>query len=139
MSNELNIWDNNLKIVGSNQSPATDAEIEEIIEAQKAPKDNLRTEEPIKKALNSNTEIAPIKWNGTPGQLIFLFEELRNNNFFSLNMELQASIRRHFVDENGKPFKNLKIAKQNYQATKTEKPKRANELENIVNKTKTKK
>lgn len=81
----------------------------------------------------------PIKWDGTEGQLVYLFELLRENNFLSAAMDLHAKVKKHFVDKNGKTFTALKQSKQNYLNNKKSKPKQADILEGIITKVKDKK
>jgi hypothetical protein len=81
-------------------------------------------------------ENIPVKWTGTPGQLVYVFEQLRDKDFLPTSTDLQATIRKHFVDNEGKTFTNLKQSKQNYLNSNTGKPRRADELETLVDKAK---
>lgn len=110
-----------------------------INQERKRIKPSIKSKKGLSKSANVEGAIKPIVWLGTPGQLVFLFDELRDNNFLALSEELHARIRDHFVDKNGNPFKHLKNAKQNYLSSKTEKPKQSNLIEKIVSDTKNKK
>jgi hypothetical protein len=88
---------------------------------------------PLEILINDN---APIKWTGTSGQLVYLFELLREKDFLPTSLDLQATIKKHFVDSRGKTFTSLKQSKQNYLNSKTGKPQRADELEKLTDKTK---
>jgi hypothetical protein len=81
---------------------------------------------------NKQTNANPIKWLGTPGQLVFLFDELKAKGFLPISMNLQAEIKKHFINVDGKPYNNLKSPKQNYLESKTGKPKKADEIENVI-------
>lgn len=98
---------------------------------------NKYLEENLTKEGRQTVELSdPIKWQGTAGQLIYLFELLHKENFLPAAMDLQAEIRRHFLDNKGKPFTVLKQSKQNYLNSKTGKPKQADKLESAVLKVK---
>ena len=77
-----------------------------------------------------------IWWKGTPGQLIYLFELLVNAQLIDNTFEKRKYkiLSLHFKDKNGKSFidKNLNQSFQNLVYNKTDKPRRANEIENMV-------
>jgi|GEM_PF-5262270 len=101
-------------------------EQQKIINPEKVSAPNVT---PLKK--DAEISIAPIRWEGTAGQLIYLFEQAQANNFVSASMDLQATIKKHFVDSDGKPFNSLKQSKQNYLNSKTGKPKAAGDIESM--------
>lgn len=83
---------------------------------------------------------SPIMWMGKPGQLIYLLELLRNNSeFLPASINVHSTIRNHFINSDGKPFKQLAQVKQNYQNNKTEKPTNAGKIDSIADKLKAKK
>ncbi len=72
-----------------------------------------------------------IKWIGTDGQIVYLFEQLRND-FIPMAVDLQATIKHHFINQKEQLFKNLKQAKQNYLNNKNALPKRADVIDTII-------
>jgi hypothetical protein len=120
-----------VRIVGIDEVYYDDQMREEIKYVQE-----LIKNQPQQNKSTPTKQIELIKWRGTPGQLIYLFEQLKEQGFFSLSMDLQAAIKKHFADENGKPFTNTKQAKQNYLNTKTGKPKKSKDIENLTDKLK---
>lgn len=88
----------------------------------------------IKKSntFKNNESVDVIKWFGSDTQIVYLIDQLIEKNFLSLTLDIHATINKHFVDENGNPFKNLKQAKFNYQNNKTRKPKRGDEIDDII-------
>ncbi len=91
------------------------------------------------KIKNPYNNLKPIKWNGTAGQLVYLFEQLLGENLLSASIDIHATIKRHFTDTDGKAFSNLKQTKQNYLNSKTGKPQKADEIDLIVSNTKERK
>lgn len=85
----------------------------------------------------STKEPEKIQWNGTAGELIYLFELLMNKGLLPIELTHKrfAVIARHFVNNEGKPFKNtqLNVSEKQYKKEDgTGKPRRAELIENIV-------
>lgn len=82
---------------------------------------------------NLTIENSKLKWFGNDTQIVYLIDKLIEKGFLSIGLNIHSEINKHFIDENGNPFKNLKVAKQNYLKNKKGKPKRGDELDEIIN------
>ena len=83
-----------------------------------------------------------IKWIGTESQLIYLFQELVNakllpDDLFTTLGGGYKLISQHFINKNGRPFKNTQLAQvyQNLRLNKESKPRNANKIDKLVSKT----
>lgn len=78
-------------------------------------------------------------WKGTEGQLIYLYEELVKKNLIdgSQDDRKYVLLMKHFKNKKGEKFTNKQLAQaaQNLVANKTGKPKDADTIDNIINKT----
>jgi|GEM_PF-2697503 hypothetical protein len=83
--------------------------------------------------------IKPIRWTGKDTQLIYLTEQLRLNGFLQQATDTTKIIKDHFVDENGKEFKNIPQKWRNVKNNKNNKCRNANLIDTIVEETKKKK
>lgn len=77
-----------------------------------------------------------IKWQGTEGQLIYLVKSLVKKEFLSKEIGEQpvAFIKKHFVNKDGKNFKNKQLSQSHYQysISSSEKPKRAEQINKMI-------
>jgi hypothetical protein len=80
-----------------------------------------------------------IWWKGTEGQLIYLYEELVKKNLIDSSQDDRKYVllSKHFKNKKGEQFTNKQMsqAAQNLVANKTRKPKDADIIDNITNKT----
>ncbi len=87
---------------------------------------------------NGNQPVSKIQWNGEENLLVYLVESLIEKSLLpaQLKQEPFAFIEKHFVKENGKPFKakQLSQSKYQYEISKTGKPKKADIIDDISNK-----
>ncbi|MBK7105531.1 MAG: hypothetical protein IPH62_09625 [Ignavibacteriae bacterium] len=80
-----------------------------------------------------------IWWKGTEGQLIYLYELLVRNNFIDSSQDEKKYVllSNHFKNKKGERFNNKQMgqAAQNLVFNKNRKPKDADEINDMVNKT----
>jgi len=99
--------------------------------------DNKKSEN--KTSLN---EIELIRWQGSETQLIYLIELLLKENFLPPYIfdERFSFISKHFLNKKGLQFKQKQLAQSenNYEASKTGKPKGSAKIEELVEKLKNK-
>lgn len=100
---------------------------------------NKTNEESFTNIFNGGRSGTPpeIIWNLGESDLAYFFEELIANKYLSINTSYNSIIKnnRVFISSNGKDFKNLKQAKQNYlkNSNNNSKPKNASIIDGIMN------
>jgi hypothetical protein len=78
-------------------------------------------------------QTTPITWLAFKGDLVFLFESLKNEHKIRVSeTSLQAKLQRGFINEQKETMSNLKQAKQSYLNNKAGEPTNAEELKAII-------